>query len=395
MNPMPKPRTAVPGLAAPAQEDGWTKYGYLVYLVSLLPQAVFDPGFGRLNALVTLLSVAAFLPLYLRGWNSRDERLLAYAWAIFGLGVAVTAFNGGAGVYWVYAAAAVAGLQPVARARRMVGLFTLLAALWALALPMLQGAPWPQSSAYFFPAVFFTAFIGLLNVSTLERERYQRQLVQAAEENQRLAAIAERERIARDLHDLLGHTLSVVTLKAELAAKLAERDPARAAQEMREVERISREATAQVREAVRGYKSRGLQGELAGAKLALGAAGIRFEYYAQALTLSPTQETVVGMALREAVTNVIRHSGASRCAVRLLERSDGILLEIEDDGKGGVLEEGSGLQGMSRRAEALGGSLEYSGEDGTKLRLWLPNPDPERAPPQALSATLHPKPDTP
>ncbi len=394
MNTMPKPRTAVPGLAAPAQEDGWAKYGYLVYLVSLLPQAVFDPGFGLPNALVTLLSVAAFLPLYLRGWNGRDGRLLAYAWAIFGLGVAVTPLNGGAGVYWVYAAAAVAGLQPVAKARRMVGLFTLLAALWALALPLLQGAPWPQSSAYFFPAVFFTAFIGLLNVSTLERERYQRQLVQAAEENQRLAAIAERERIARDLHDLLGHTLSVVTLKAELAAKLAERDPARAAREMREVERISREATAQVREAVQGYKSRGLQGELASARLALEAAGVRFEYYAQALTLSPTQETVIGMALREAVTNVIRHSGATRCAIRLLKEADRVVLEVEDDGRGGVLEEGSGLRGMRQRAEALGGSLEYSGDGGTRLRLWLPTTGPERALPQAHPTALHPKPDT-
>lgn len=394
MNTMPKPRTAVPGLAAPAQEDGWAKYGYLAYLVSLLPQAFFDPGFGLLNILVTLLSVAAFLPMYLRGWNSRDGRLLAYAWAIFGLGVVVTPFNGGAGVYWVYAAAAVAGLQPVAKARRMVGLFTLLAALWALILPLFLGAPWPQSSLYFFPAVFFTAFIGLLNVSTLERERYQRQLVQAAEENQRLAAIAERERIARDLHDLLGHTLSVITLKAELAAKLAERDPARAAREMREVERISRQATAQVREAVQGYKTRGLQGELAGAKLALETAGIRLDYYAQPLTLSPTQEIVLSMALREAVTNVIRHSGATRCAVRLLNDGDSLCLEVEDDGKGGLLEEGSGLQGMRQRAEALGGSLEYSGDGGTKLSLRLPYPEPGRVSSQALPTTFHPKPDT-
>jgi two-component system sensor histidine kinase DesK len=394
MNTMPKPRTAVPGLAAPAQENGWAKYGYLAYLVSLLPQAVFDPGFGLPNALVTLLSVAAFLPLYLRGWNSRDGRLLAYAWAIFGLGVAVTPLNGGAGVYWVYAAAAVAGLQPVAKARRMVGLFTLLAALWALALPLLLGAPWPQSSAYFFPAVFFTAFIGLLNVSTLERERYQRQLVQAAEENQRLAAIAERERIARDLHDLLGHTLSVVTLKAELAARLAERDPARAAREMREVERISREATAQVREAVQGYKSRGLQGELAGAKLALETAGIQLDYHAQPLTLSPTQEMVLSLALREAVTNVIRHSSATRCTVRLLDDGDSLRLEVEDNGKGGPLEEGSGLQGMRQRAQALGGSLEYSSTSGTRLTLRLPHSEPGRVPSQAPSTTLHPKPDT-
>src|SRR5690606_38964639 len=112
-----------------------------------------------------------------------------------------------------------------------------------------------------------------------EREDHRAKLAMAQDEIERLATIAERERIARDLHDLLGHTLSTITLKSELAAKLVRNDPQSAAREMGDVERISRDALGQVRQAVRGYRSSGLEGEIANAKLALEAAGIDFDYY--------------------------------------------------------------------------------------------------------------------
>ncbi|ADD28027.1 sensor histidine kinase [Meiothermus ruber] len=377
---------------SPARRPRWYDYAYLVYLANLLWQPALDPGFSRVDAAVTLLSVAICLLFFLRRPHHNRARLVATA-ALAALGLTVAPFNYGANVYLIYAAAFAGGLWPSRLALRVVWGLVGLTAFYFLIL-MGVGTPAQISMVSSVLTAVFVLGVGLSNLSETKREQHRRELEAALEENQRLAAIAERERIARDLHDLLGHTLSVITLKAELAARLAGRDPARAAQEMREVERISREATAQVREAVQGYRSRGLQGELAGARLALQTAGIRFDCYIQPLTLSPTQESVLGLALREAVTNVIRHSGATCCAVRLLKAGGGVLLEVEDDGKGGVLEEGSGLQGMRQRAEALGGRLERSSNGGTKLRLWLPTADPERTSSQALPKTLHPSPDT-
>ena len=124
------------------------------------------------------------------------------------------------------------------------------------------------------PALVFTIVTGAANIFDAERERAQRRLRRADEEIERLATIAERERIARDLHDLLGHTLSVIVVKSELAARLAAREPARAGEEMRDIERIGREALAEVRAAVVGYRAQGLRGELDGARRALEAAGV-------------------------------------------------------------------------------------------------------------------------
>ena len=132
----------------------------------------------------------------------------------------------------------------------------------------------------------------------------------AQEEIEHLAKVAERERIARDLHDLLGHTLSLITLKAELARKLVDRDPQRAKQEMQDVEHTSRAALADVREAISGYRGQGLAAELLRARQTLETAGITVDCEASEVPLSPAQETVLALALREAVTNVVRHAQA-------------------------------------------------------------------------------------
>ena len=139
----------------------------------------------------------------------------------------------------------------------------------------------------------------------------------ANDEIEHLAKVAERERIARDLHDLLGHTLSLITLKAELARKLVDRDPQRAKQEMQDVEQTSRAALADVREAISGYRGQGLAAELIRARQTLETAGITVDCDASEVPLSPAQESVLALALREAVTNVVRHAQAQRCSVRL------------------------------------------------------------------------------
>ena len=191
-------------------------------------------------------------------------------------------------------------------------------------------------------------------------------------EMEHLAKVAERERIARDLHDVLGHTLSLITLKSELARKLVDRDPERAKQEMQDVEITSRAALADVREAIRGYRTEGIFAELARARAALETAGVTVECDTDRVALSPEQESVLSLALREAVTNVVRHAEASRCNVTLRRREALCTLESADDGCGAAGPEGNGLRGMRERLEALGGSLRLLTTNGTHLIIDLP-----------------------
>ncbi|MFJ5301776.1 sensor histidine kinase [Streptomyces sp. NPDC088350] len=180
-----------------------------------------------------------------------------------------------------------------------------------------------------------------------------------------LAANEERLRLARDLHDLLGHSLSLITLKSELAGRMLPDHPDKAAQQVADIEQVSRQALVDVREAVTGYRRPRLPGELAGAQVALTAAGVTADLPTDPdLTDTPEpSESALAWALREAITNVVRHSGARRCVVELVRRQtlDGPVLElsVEDDGTGGSGKgPGNGLTGLGERLEKVGGCLE-------------------------------------
>ncbi|MFD8004747.1 sensor histidine kinase [Streptomyces mirabilis] len=180
-----------------------------------------------------------------------------------------------------------------------------------------------------------------------------------------LAANEERLRLARDLHDLLGHSLSLITLKSELAGRMLPDHPEKAAQQVADIEQVSRQALVDVREAVTGYRRPRLSGELAGAQVALTAAGVTADLPAEPdLTdVAEESESALAWALREAVTNVVRHSGARHCTVELVRRQtlDGPMLElsVEDDGSGGSGHgPGNGLTGLTERLEKAGGALE-------------------------------------
>ncbi|MEU5308549.1 histidine kinase [Streptomyces sp. NPDC021562] len=180
-----------------------------------------------------------------------------------------------------------------------------------------------------------------------------------------LAANEERLRLARDLHDLLGHSLSLITLKSELAGRMLPGHPEKAAQQVADIEKVSRQALVDVREAVTGYRRPRLAAELAGAQVALTAAAVTAEVPADPdLGGVPEDgEAALAWALREAITNVVRHSGASACTVELLRRQtlDGPVLElaVEDNGSGGSGKgPGNGLTGLTERLEKVGGTLE-------------------------------------
>ncbi|ADB53165.1 sensor histidine kinase [Conexibacter woesei] len=204
-----------------------------------------------------------------------------------------------------------------------------------------------------------------------------------------LAVEAERERFARDLHDLLGHSLSVITLKAELAGRLLPARPDEAQRHVRELEAVAREALGEVRETVSGYRRPTLAGELAGARMALGAAGIEMRVRERHPRdeLPADVEALLAWAVREGTTNVIRHSGAHRCEIAIEPRDGGTSAEINDDGSGidsaaartnrdvnGA--GGNGLDGLRERAAQLAGCVEAGArpEGGFRLRVVVPLP---------------------
>ena len=212
-------------------------------------------------------------------------------------------------------------------------------------------------------------------IQWVHRRRLTDKLLAAQAESEHLAKVAERERIARDLHDLLGHTLSVIVLKSELASRLTATDPGGAADEIRDVERISRDALAtRGPAAVRGYRSAGFDSELRKDRAA-GSGGGRHPSGDSGSTRQrfrrPRRRSSPWLR-REAVTNIVRHAHATVCRLTLRKVGRFCELVIADNGQGGALQEGSGLSGMRERVEALGGALERDGSQGAQLRIRVP-----------------------
>ncbi|MBF4163627.1 histidine kinase [Nocardioides sp. CBS4Y-1] len=205
------------------------------------------------------------------------------------------------------------------------------------------------------------ASMAIWGITRMLRANAELQL--ATNDNQRLALSEHRNRFARDLHDVVGHSLTVIALKAELARRLVDTDRDRAIAELDDLERLSREALDDVRRAVEGYREISLTGELARARLALQAAGIETDLPEPAHlgTVPDDLAELFAWTLREGVTNVVRHSDARRCTVTVRSTS----LRVADDGRG-VLDvggagasptSGSGLAGLSDRAAAVGAML--------------------------------------
>jgi len=319
----------------------------------------------------TLASFAVFLVLYYLCYFGPHRWLLWCALGMAALAVAVTPFNPGAQGYAIYACAFLAFCG------------TPRQALWAMSVTLaVYSVEWlfvlHYRWAYLVSAVLVGYTVGTINLMIRLKHRREAELKLSHEEVRRLAATAERERIGRDLHDLLGHTLSLIALKSELANRLWERDAAAARREVQDVERVAREALAQVRRAVSGIRAAGLAAELASARLLLESAGVQFDYEWTPVALPPEAETALALAVREAATNIQRHARATHACLRGRVEAGALNLEVRDNGRGGDLVPGTGLSGMRERLAAIGASLSIDAPRGagTCLRIVLPLPQP-------------------
>jgi two-component system sensor histidine kinase DesK len=356
---------------------------FLVAPTMVLLQSNASP----MHLVIVLGAVALFVAVYLWGafhvqlggpdeliapWRLPKSRWLPIA-AMYALGFGVVAIDG---PNWfpllIYTGASIGAHLPTRLATGMVAKFTVLTAIagW------LTHAPFAELGS----TILQVGGIGESVVILCWAVSTNRALRAAREENARLAVTAERLRIARDLHDLLGHDLSLIALKSELAEYLVPTSPEQAIAAMRDVGSVARTALREVRAAVAGYRQPTLASELRGAQEMLSAAGIAGAVEGSATNVLPAIEGALGWAVREGATNVIRHSRARSCAIRIRQTADRVGVEIVDDGVGakaasgttgpGASENGgSGLSGLAERVASLGGKFEA----GPRLQggFWL------------------------
>ena len=356
-----------PDDATPLPANPWDRYGWLVlsvWLVFLVFPVVTLLGHGHpwwLTGLGLVL-LAGFGYTYATGVRRLDrlekQHLPMYRWGaayLAGL-VAMTLL-----LVPILGPVAATSLLPFLVAFAMFGLprrwglavgaaAVTLAVVVATAVAPTEGT-WVIVFITFAVAVM-TGGIRLLSDQGHEHQRVQREL----------ALVAERERVARDVHDVLGHSLTVVTVKAELAERLVDLDPERARAELVEIQQLSRQALAEIRATVGGLRVAHLDDEIASARSALEGAGIDAHLPDDLAGVDPRHRTVLAWVLREATTNVVRHSDADACWVEL----EANRLVVRDDGRGlGGRSEGNGLKGLRERVGSAGGRLSLStGPDG-------------------------------
>ncbi len=365
---------------------------WLMWLPFLIqPGVMYAQMSPSLLKLAALISFVLFIGVYL--WASWQEayRLTRAAplesgfqrgwWVpyalLLGLSLTVPFLQGPNGLgALIYASASVAGRVTARQAPLVFGGLMLL----DLLLGLLIAAPWETMALM----LFLIAAVGATTATFSRAFRTNRELRLARREIARLAVSEERLRFARDLHDLLGHSLSLIALKSELAEQLVPEDPQAAQREVRDIETAARTALQEVREAVAGYRQTTLANELQRARELLAAAGIRCLVQNDADALPTPIEALLTWVVREGVTNAMRHSRAKQCVISLAQQPGEICLTVTDDGQGDSRQAssaalqsgqpGNGLRGLRERVAAQGGRCEAGsvGKHGFRLAAVLP-----------------------
>ncbi|MBL4672789.1 MAG: sensor histidine kinase [Arenicella sp.] len=337
---------------------------YLVYLLFyFFPWLFQTPSSGDIIAAVVAISV--FLPIYFHGHKQTGLKSVPHVVAISAIGFALSPFFGAHGVFHIYAMVQAGFIRPE-RVAWIIALVTTV--VFSLFSWLTQQTWWDYS---------FPIFIGIITVigtiSTAGRIEQNAQLERSRELDQQLAAVAERERIAQDLHDLLGQTLTMVALKSEVAVKLFEKNPKQAKQELEEIRDAARSALKDVREAVAGMNKTTLGAEIKRAQQILTSAGVTLTIEGVIPTLKAEVDQVLGLAVRETMTNIVRHSKAKSAKLLIEKAGKTLLLTVEDNGIAELVKEGSGLSGLRKRIESLGGQTDLQLTPGLRVSIQVPD----------------------
>jgi two-component system sensor histidine kinase DesK len=362
----------------------WVDAVHLLWSVWIVVTPFFDH-FTWQWLWLTLLSYPVFLALYAKCCVAPQRQSLYYALGMIALALALLPWYASGLTYFVFGCVMFRTCRM--NFRRYLAFLALMNAL-CLTEAWLIHYPW--QAVIWMPVTTF--IVALIIMAERTNDEKDAQLRLSHDEVRRLAATAERERIGRDLHDLLGHTLSLITLKLELSRKLFDRDSQAARRELEEAERVARHALAEVRAAVTGIRSTDLAAELASARLLLESSAVRLEYGSLPDSLPQEVERALALIIREAITNVHRHAAAAEASVRFTHTTDRLDMQISDNGKGGLAEHGNGVTGIGERVRAIGGSLEIDSppQHGTRLSISVPLRGRSELPlPHALPAENH------
>ena len=319
----------------------------------------------RFDWILLAIAWTIFAALYALAHAARRHLYLAGVIGISLLGVLYVPLNPEAAGIFSFAAAILAAGSPRANALWLYLLSVNVLLLAECLVFHLNLWAWIGGGS---GAVVLSLYV-LLNAR--ERDTSQ-QLRCAQHEIARLAKLAERERITRDLHDVLGHTLSLIVMKSELAQKQFSASPQATVLQAQQIETIAREALVRVRETIHGYAAPSLAPELDRIVAALRSVGLTVHCSADIQTLTPVQQSIFAMVLKEASTNILRHAHASTCRIQILQSDNTVSLRIQDDGRGSPNYEGFGLRAMRERLQLLGGSLQVTAHHGTTLAATLP-----------------------
>ncbi len=344
--------------------DGWQAFN-LVYL------AIFFTGWiwqapGTSDFIAAAIAIAIFLPVYFHAYEGSTPRYVLNAGVMELIAWGMAPFAGIHGVFHVYACVQCAFQRPRRRAIWLIVGFS--AAYVAYGLLFIE----PVYIIGF--DLMFGLIIGFACIAAADGIERERKLRRSRVLERQRATLAERERIAHDLHDLLGQTLTTVALKAEVATKLIDRDPARAKQEFDEVAGAARKALSEIRAAVYDMTATSVENEIALARQALTAAGVALDVTSDLPPLAPPVGKALGLTIREATTNIVRHSGADAARIEIGRDGARLSLTVADNGHGGSEgpTEGSGLAGLRKRVAALGGETDIERDGGMRIRVSLP-----------------------
>lgn len=339
-----------------------------IYLFNLgfyiLPMFLFPYAAWQIALMLGVM--ALFVLLYFRCYRVSIDRILWPLLGMYLIACAITPLNSGSIALFSY-----------------VGFFITFAYRLRFAIPLVLGVLITLAVFHFSNAVHWDLFLhyGVVIVATVSvfgrverlRQQHRAEELRSEAEIERLATTVERERIARDLHDILGHTLSSIILKSDLAQKqLHKKHYADAAQQLQELSEIARASLSQVRQSVSGYKHGGLQLELGRLEQRLRDAGFETQMQGPLPTLDNERETTIVLALTELITNIIRHSAGQRCEIRFSEHEDTFAIAVKDDGKCDNIVVGNGLNGVRERIDGIGGEIEINAREGCLVAMRFP-----------------------